>query len=300
MFDPPNTLFSACSFLGFIMSITPLYWHWEAENAGACLYMFWCSIANLNQFINSVVWNKSAINYAPVWCDISMRLLIAGNVSLICASLCMTRRLYSLASYAKYNKRRELTIDLSIGLGIPVLAMILTYIVQGHRFDILEEIGCYFSIVNRPPTYPLFYAWPIVLGLVSGGFGVATIYRVLLRHHGLRGVANYDDNFSRHIRVMILSCTDVLCTVPLSVYFMYLDLQGVTPWVSWSDVHADFSAVWEIPSVLWKAWPHSSATQLSRWSNFFCALLFFAIFGTGEEAFRHYRAFFRAVGTRLG
>lgn len=39
--------------------------------------------------------------------------------------------------------------------------------VQPHRFDILEDIGCYPVVYNTLLAYPLVFMWPIVLGLVS-------------------------------------------------------------------------------------------------------------------------------------
>jgi hypothetical protein len=40
-------------------------------------------------------------------------------------------------------------------------------IVQGHRFDILEDIGCQPTTYNTLPAYFLYYAWPIGIGAVS-------------------------------------------------------------------------------------------------------------------------------------
>lgn len=76
-------------------------------------------------------------------------------------------------------------IDLLIGLGIPVLQMILRmlllasrfpslpflsapeFVVQGHRYDIWEDVGCYPTTVNTPPAYPLSFVWGPVIGLIS-------------------------------------------------------------------------------------------------------------------------------------
>lgn len=41
------------------------------------------------------------------------------------------------------------------------------YIVQGHRFNIFEDIGCYPFTYNVPPAYALVSSWPLVIGLVS-------------------------------------------------------------------------------------------------------------------------------------
>jgi pheromone a factor receptor len=109
--------------------------------------MAWTAVACLNQFINSIVWDKNAINYAPVWCDIckimaniywnynlmghkASRIIIGTAVAIPAASLCINRRLYRIASVrrvmiTKAEKRRQVMVDLAIGLGLPFLEMIL-------------------------------------------------------------------------------------------------------------------------------------------------------------------------------
>ena len=75
--------------------------------------------------------------------------------------------------------------DLCISLGIPVLVMdlrvceiihrflhllkfsLLDYIVQPHRYDILEDIGCHPATYNTLPAYFLVFMWPILLSLIS-------------------------------------------------------------------------------------------------------------------------------------
>lgn len=44
------------------------------------------------------------------------------------------------------------------------------YIVQGHRFDIFEQVGCYPNIVNMLPAYFLVAMWPLVVGLISATY----------------------------------------------------------------------------------------------------------------------------------
>lgn len=41
------------------------------------------------------------------------------------------------------------------------------YIVEGHRFNIYEEIGCYPATYNVTLAYPLSIVWPLVIGLAS-------------------------------------------------------------------------------------------------------------------------------------
>jgi len=65
-----NTVFSVFSGIGFFLAVVPLYWHLEAWNVGTCMYMIWTALACLVSFVDSIVWNGNAINWAPVWCDI--------------------------------------------------------------------------------------------------------------------------------------------------------------------------------------------------------------------------------------
>lgn len=86
--EPPNSVFSAFSFIGFLLVLVPFRWHLEcmfsgvlrllqvsdipiaAWNTGTCLYMMWAGLGSLNSFINSIAWNKTVMDKAPVWCDI--------------------------------------------------------------------------------------------------------------------------------------------------------------------------------------------------------------------------------------
>jgi pheromone a factor receptor len=81
-------------------------------------------------------------------------------------------------------------VDLAIGIGIPFLVMMLRryhsnllfslklicatfctdFIVQGHRFDILEEIGCFPFTLNIWPAFVILYMPPLLLGLVSATY----------------------------------------------------------------------------------------------------------------------------------
>jgi hypothetical protein len=47
---------------------------------------------------------------------------------------------------------------------------ITDYVVQGHRYNILEDIGCMPAIYNVTWAYPLVFALPLVLGVVAAGY----------------------------------------------------------------------------------------------------------------------------------
>lgn len=58
--------------------------------------MGWISLGSLFLFINSVVWDGNAIDWAPVYCDIVTKFLIGVTVSIPAAALCINRRLYHI------------------------------------------------------------------------------------------------------------------------------------------------------------------------------------------------------------
>jgi len=179
-----NGLFSAFSFIGFLLCAIPLHWHLEVWNIGTLLYMAWAGLGCLNAFINSVVWNNTVENKAPVWCDISSRFIVGVAVGLPAATLVISHRLYKIASRTitfstRAEKRRAVCIDLAIGLGIPILQMALQIVVEGHRFDIVEEFGCYPHTYNTVVAFFLQYMWPVVLHAVT------LVYSCASGSHGL-------------------------------------------------------------------------------------------------------------------
>lgn len=74
MSDPTYPLFSVLAFLGFVVALVPMPWHFQAWNSGTCVYMLWASLSCLIQFVDSLVWHNNMNVIAPVYCDISEQL----------------------------------------------------------------------------------------------------------------------------------------------------------------------------------------------------------------------------------
>ncbi|KAF8486997.1 STE3-domain-containing protein [Russula ochroleuca] len=295
----PNGLFSAFSFIGFLFCLIPLYWHLEAWNVGTTLFMAWAGLGCLNAFINSVVWNGTVSNMAPVWCDISTRFMIGLAVGLPASLLVINRRLYKIASKTApistvAEKRRAVCVDLVIGLLIPFLQMILEIIVEGHRFDIFEEIGCYPDIYNVTLAYPITIIWPTVISIITVVYcslNICIFWKSSQMFSRMPG-SNKSPNQNRYFRLIALSAAQISCSLPLSIFSIYSNAhyQTIYPWISWENTHFHYSFVGQFPSVLWRS---SSVVQLmlelTRWNIVLSAFLFFAFFGFAEEARKHYR-----------
>ena len=57
--------------------------------------------------------------------------------------------------------------DLCLALGLPILVMSWHVVVQGHRFDIVQRVGCQPSIYWSYPAVFLIFIWPPILLLAS-------------------------------------------------------------------------------------------------------------------------------------
>ncbi|KAL6308805.1 putative fungal pheromone GPCR, STE3-type [Sparassis latifolia] len=306
----PYPLFSVFAFIGFVVGLIPFSWHIQAWNAGTCVYMIWSSFACLIEFVDSIVWYGNTKNYAPVWCDISTKFLIGAGVGIPASSLCINRRLYKIASgttvsVSRKEKRNAIFIDLGVSVGIPILVMILHYVVLGHRFNILEDVGCVPEIFNTPAAYVLVFMWPVLLGCISFVYASLTLRAFWMRRTQFNELLSGGASLTagRYFRLMLLSCSDMACTIPLSSYSMYIGSAGVNmePYISWSNVHYDFSNVEQIPAIIWQSSrSYTISVELSRWIYPFSALLFFALFGFAGEARRHYRLAFWAVARYAG
>lgn len=289
----------------------PLPWHLQAWNSGTCLFMMWTAAGSLNLFINSIVWHQNAIDWAPVWCDISTRIIVGVSVGIPASSLCINRRLYKIAScqtasITRAQKKRAVMVDLAIGLGIPFLQMPLQFIVQGHRYDIWEDIGCFPTTVNTPPAYPLTFLWPNIISLVSAVYCVMTLHVFMKRRAQFSqfvSSVNSSLTINRYFRLMLLATSELLFNIPISTYGLYLNITNIPvyPWKSWSDIHFDWYTPDIFPALLWRSNRSEVATlELSRWTLVFCALLFFGFFGFADEARKNYRLAYWTCLKRFG
>ncbi|KAJ7807360.1 STE3-domain-containing protein [Mycena olivaceomarginata] len=271
--DPTYPLFSIFAFLGFLLALVPLPWHFQAWNSGTCWYIFWAALS-------------------------SIRITMGASVALPAASLCINRRLYQIATVrtvviTRADKRRAVLIDSLICGLFPSVYVALQYIVQGHRFNIMEDLGCLPDIYNTIPSYFISMMWPLVIGLVSAVYCAPRC----LRPAHVRAPRPHPP--ARYLRLTALASTDLLLTTPLAAFSIYLNATatGIKPWISWADTHFDFGRVVQVPRVLWAANTNGRvALELTRWSAPLFALVFFALFGFAEEAQKHYMCYLRAVG----
>ncbi|TDL19932.1 STE3-domain-containing protein [Rickenella mellea] len=307
--DPTYPVYPVVSFLCFLLLLSPLPWQFRAWNTGTCMYIFWIATDCLICFINSLVWHNNAIDWAPVYCDISTRIMMGASVAIPACSLCIQRRLYYMTNTcgvttSRREKTKNVCIDLAICLGFPLFIMALAYIPQGQRYDIFEDIGCLYSVYDVWPAILTFYIWPLVLGLISTVYCVMTLRSFVRRRSELNEFLNSGDNSiasNRYYRLMLLTCTEVVFTIPLASYVLYNVAIDMDKNFSWEHIHYGFHVVPTYPSIIWRNNKRLHVgMEFSRWIIILCAIVFCAFFTFAEDSRNNYRALFRTVAKRFG
>ncbi|EPQ55602.1 STE3-domain-containing protein [Gloeophyllum trabeum ATCC 11539] len=289
------------AFLAALLVLVPLPWHWQARNVATLSIIAWLFVVNIIYGINAIIWGSDAIiRFAP-WCDIVTKIQIGSNVALPAACFCLDWNLASVASINRVrittqDRRRRRIFELVICWGVPAVYMTLHYIVQGHRFDIVQGFGC------RPTTYVswpgvlIIWVIPLLFTLAACRFaGLALYYFILQRAMFSKHLQSTNSGLtpSRYLRLLALSLAEMFWGLLVTILNMRFSLQaGLRPWISWENVHSDFSRINQYPLL---AIPSTalSWTLFLWWTVPVSAMLFFLFFAFGEDAMREYRA---AVG----
>ncbi|KAM5538788.1 hypothetical protein V8D89_007510 [Ganoderma adspersum] len=290
----------AAASLSLLGAVPEIYRPLVAWNIGCVLYILWIGGLCLTNGINMLLWRENAINFAPVWCDIYIRFYIASSIGVVSSSLVITRRLYHIVNMtatatnsSRARRRRNIIIDLLIGLGIPLLAVALFWFYQGHRFNILEGVGCVEAYPITFLSILLNTAWPIPIGLASAIYALLAFRGTLDRTRDLRRLQIVETGLttSRYYRLMVLAAANVLFTVPLTIYMIIINLrQDLYPYRGFADLHSNFGRVDSTAAVIWRQDPLSvTVINFRIWTPISCALFFFLMFGFTAEARAQYK-----------
>ncbi|CAE6388469.1 unnamed protein product [Rhizoctonia solani] len=307
MRDPAFPVFCA---LSLVLLLLVLPTHVKSRNSGTLLFIGWTFILTLILFVNSLVWAGNLSNPAPVWCDIAAKIFVGANSGIPAASLCISRRLYQILhpKYAQSDsktKRRTLMIDLATGLGVPALAMVLHTVVQGHRYDIIEDVGCYPTTYATLLAVPMVYMWPIALGLISLTYSTLTACELINRRRQFSNTLSASRSgltTSQYFRLMALAATDMFFSLPLSVFILITTLRlRQNPWISWADTHQNFGRINFFPWAIVTLRPSLYVLlQIFRWAPPALGFVFFLYFGIAGETTMEYRRWFWAIAKLLG
>ncbi|KAJ7451387.1 Rcb2.42 [Mycena latifolia] len=290
----PSAL-TAAPFIASVLVLATLPHHWRVKNIATLSIIAWLSVYDLTYGVNAVIWEGNTEIRAEAWCDIATKLKIGADAGLPGCSLCLARQLNRIASGDEMSPRgwRHRGSDIFLCWGLPVTIMVLHIIVQGHRFDIIQDIGCQPAIyVSWPSIFILDLSSfiPAVLALLYCALALHKLFRRRIAFRLMLEKQERSLSLSRYIRLMIMvfflgSWNTVLISVSTSDEYT----DGLQPWTSWSFVHADFGNISQY--TLDQLSPESlRCTYVLWWAVPLSSLSFFVFFGIGEEAMKDYRA----------
>ena len=133
---------------------------------------------------------------------------------------------------------------------------------------------------------------PILLELIAGVYGFLSI-----RAFYNRSKQNETHNIeSRYLRLICFSTGDLLVGLPVTLFYLYLEIMNDGPYPGLTQLHSNFSQIYPLPAVIWRASPLNEASfELNRWIIVYVAFVFFAIFGFTQESRNNYRAVLQSV-----
>lgn len=183
------------------------------------------------------------------------------------------------------------------------------YVVQGHRFDIVEDFGCRPTIYVSTPAIFLIWVPPLTVAVLTFGFaGMLCIVALeecsdiflaalALRHFFRRRLtfakhlqnSNSGLTTSRYFRLMSMAVVQMVWNLLVTSLNMWFSCQhGLRPWISWKNVHTGFSQIAYFPTLLI---PPSTLmwTYALWWVVPISSILFLVFFAFGQDSMREYR-----------
>ncbi|TFY61868.1 hypothetical protein EVG20_g6898 [Dentipellis fragilis] len=291
------------AFLAAVAVLIPIPWHWRARNVPTLSIIAWLFVSNFIYGINTSIWAGNARILVPVWCDIVTKIQIGSNIALPAACFCLCVHLERIASVrqahtTRTSKTRQMIFDLSMCWLLPILYMILHYIVQGHRFDIVEDFGCRPTVYVSIASLFIVFIPPLALTvatLILGGVALAHFFRRRLSFARHLQQSNSALTTARYFRLMVMALVEMFWTLVVSSLNVWFTCRGgLRPWISWDNVHVGFSQIGQFPTVLI---PKDDLrwTFALWWTIPISAFIFSAFFAFGEDAMREYCACFAWV-----
>ncbi|KAL4252070.1 G-protein coupled receptor 4 family protein [Abortiporus biennis] len=195
-------------------------------------------------------------------------------------------------------------IDLALGLFSPLLHLPIFFFVQGHRFDILEGVGCSSAVPNTYLAIFLYTFWHIIIGVISLSYAGRTLRTLIISRKKIQeSVSSIGDlSMSCYIRLMVMTLVEILFTIPLSTWRFVVVLQTpIYPWKGLADLHEGFERVRQFPLELWIS-DESAVRSIVylQYATIVIGLIFFFVFGFSKESKDYYFSMGRFIFSRLG
>ncbi|EPQ55604.1 STE3-like pheromone receptor [Gloeophyllum trabeum ATCC 11539] len=297
--------FPTIAFLCATLILLPLPWHWRAANVATLSIIVWLFVLNVIYGVDAVIWANNAEIVIPVWCDITTKIIVGGNFALPAACLCICIHLEQVSSLRAARttlpeKRRRQIIEALMCFGLPAVFMALHYIVQGHRFDIIEDFGCRPAIYASVPALILMWVVPLFLATLALGFAGCALMHFIQRRASFAKHLNSQAGLTtaRYLRLIMMAVVEMVIGIAFTGYTVWFNSANLQSWTGWADVHWHFSQIAQYPTILLPQMFLRTYTVL-WWMVPVATLTFVAFFAFGEDAVNEYKACFSWIASKI-
>ncbi|KZV63984.1 STE3-domain-containing protein [Peniophora sp. CONT] len=314
--DPTYPLYPIACILSSAMLLLVLLTSFirQSWNLGVAFLCFWMFFENLTAGINAIIWADNTDIKLYIYCDVVSHVQLIAFVVKPMATLIITRKLYLITSLQsveapnKAAKYRELAIEWTLGLVIPVVvAGPFYYIVQYSRFEVDEGFGCNNSPDGSVLSVLLLNSWSVFPPLISIIVYYPRVARTCYRQ-------SRDTNYFRHsndsvsrtnyFRILALASVDIILTLPIGIANIVLVVVQSGPfpfYLGWDVDHTE----WEPQGLSYAeivAQGTSTLAQVyfAQWTSPFLAFVIFGLFGVTSEARVSYWRIICTIGGWLG
>jgi pheromone a factor receptor len=116
------------------------------------------------------------------------------------------------------------------------------YLSETSRFLIFEDYGCSQSILVTRVSPITITIPPILLEIMAGVYGCLSIRAFYNRSKNTQiNDFNFDSN--RYLRLIFFSACDLLCGIPITLFYLYISITESVPFPGLKEVHYDFSYI---------------------------------------------------------
>ena len=142
--------------------------------------------------------------------------------------------------------------------------------VQGHRYNLFEDLGPITDTYNVTLAYPLYFMWDPILCISSAFLGIMTIRIILKRRKLFDVILNLGSaNVSKdsYMRLLCFTIWGVVVHTPLATWSIIVNAtQEVAPWISWENTHSNYGRIEYITRFMFSILPHDVVyTSLAWW-----------------------------------
>ncbi|KAJ6484205.1 pheromone receptor [Mycena sanguinolenta] len=296
--------FAPIAFIAAFSLLLALPWHWRAQNIATLSIIAWLFVTNIIYAVDAIIWSDSIALVALTWCDISTKLIVGGNFALPAACLCICIHLEQVSSVRNVratssDRRRRQIFEACMCFGLPLVFMALHYVVQGHRFDLIEDYGC------RPATYysiaAIFIIWvpPLIMAtasLILAGLALRHFIRRRITFAAHLNAGHSALTTSRYLRLMLMSVLQMVWSISVTIFTLWSTSVSIPirPWTTWADVHSNFSRVDRFATLFTPQIIINTRIGL-WWTVPGSTFAFVAFFAFGNDAMTEYKKGFRWI-----